>query len=510
MDTTEKSEEKPVIVVGGKRTLEYVLDCVSSFNRGSQEAMLRSFEQGISKSAEVSQILAKNLGIQIISTDIKQYVRKGVSFTCAETTLKYTNSIGGDGDYTPDPESDFIEFPVYHLLLDSLLHQKKKLVIGKYDTDFGSRGGEKSSRSMTSLLTIATSNKGFRCTPAEDLLQIIGKKTGAEKEKRQRILGNLSASFCRCGLLMSPRWEEISQELSSYDDVILGVDTNILYNCSITQQLLDGFVLTSPKDHLHTPNWVLIVIPCAVMHEVEQAANSRDKGGGLNFEGRMGYRALQEIMELDQSKDLPGVSLLIVGEANPVLDTRVELQGLRADMKETAPQPVRFKLYRKLSAGDTIIRDQFKTFLRQISFHKGAFFITADKSNTALAQAEGLHSIYYPLPPWNTLLLLGQRIEPYSLEFESEDITLNVPFGKLVYELAVEFGEIWVSWGSETSRFNCDFKGDSLDHWVNRELQVNSKDLKKLIANYNSSGRFSLTKISTLWRDLGKNLMGWI
>ena len=280
--------------------------------------------------------------------------------------------------------------------------------------------------------------------------------------------------------------------------------------CSVTQQLFDGFMFTGPANHVHTPNWILIVVPSAVMHEIEQAANTRDKNGLLTFEGRMGYRALQEIMELDQSKDMSGVSLLIAGEANPVLDTRVELQGLREDMKEVASQQIQLKLHRKLSAGDTIIRDQFKNFLRQISFHKGAFFVTADKSNSALAQAEGLHSIYYPPPPWNTLLLLGQKVEPPPLEFEDEIVTISIPFGKLIYELAIEFEAISVGWDNDEVRLECDSRGESLDHWVNRDLRINRRDLEKLVGNYNAYGKFSLTHVSNMWRELGENLMGWL
>ncbi|NIO21899.1 MAG: hypothetical protein GTN76_14505, partial [Candidatus Aenigmarchaeota archaeon] len=78
-------------------------------------------------------------------------------------------------------------------------------------------------------------------------------------------------------------------------------------------------------------------------------------------------------MTIQHSKELMGVSLLIVGEANPAMDTRVELRGLRADFKETAEEKIdglKTKLFHKTSAGDTIIRDQFKRFLSQLSFHK--------------------------------------------------------------------------------------------------------------------------------------------
>ena len=118
-----------------------------------------------------------------------------------------------------------------------------------------------------------------------------------------------------------------------YDDVLLGLDTNILYNCSISEHLIPFLSLINPKEFVHTPNWILLVITSAVMHELEEASNIRDKYGKLQKQGRIGYRALQEIMELNQNKGIAGLSIMIVGQFDPVLDTRVELQGLRLDLE---------------------------------------------------------------------------------------------------------------------------------------------------------------------------------
>lgn len=504
LEKVKMAKEKPYVTVGAKRIMEYVLECLSWFNRGYDEVMVRSFEQSICRGAEVSQILAEHLGVQILASNIRQLERKHTHFTCLETILKWVETSGAKEDFVLDPGADFVEFPVYQLLLDSLLYEKKKLIISNYGGSSGANRGQQANQ----LLTVNISERGFLCAPGQDLLQIIGRKT-EDMEKRQQLLGDLVSAFCRCGLILSSHWDEASAELSDFDDVVLGIDTNILYNCSISQQLLDGFVIAGPFHHFHTPNWILIIVPSAVMHEIEQAANRKDKTGRFLFEGRMGYRALQEIMELDRSKDIMGVSLLIVGEADPALDTRVELRGLREDMKETAPVPIRPRLARKLSAGDTIIRDQFKCFLQKISFHKGAFFVTADKANAALAQAEGLHSIYYPAESWKALLS-GQKLEPPSIEFESENVTLGLPFGKLIYELAVEFGEICISWDNNEIKIECDSRGETLDHWINRDLHIDNIERKKLMANYNTCGRVSLARVSHMWRDLGGHLAGWL
>jgi cold shock CspA family protein len=235
--------------------------------------------------------------------------------------------------------------------------------------------------------------------------------------------------------------------------------------------------------------------------------------------GRLGYRALQEILELENNLDLPGVSLIIAGEANPVLDTRVELQGLRSDFfymrdKEKKQEAImRVSRMPRMSSGDTIIRDQFKQFLRQLNFHKGAYFLTADKSNAALAKAEGLHSIYYKRP---SLIQYFPRYEEEELELKppeipvgpGERITIDVPLGKLIYELAVQFGSIKICWDGGEIRVKCDMKGESLDHWVFRELFIEKEDLQKLLENYEDTGKFLLSRIISVWNRLRRQLYG--
>jgi DNA-binding protein Alba len=502
-------EDRPSITVGGKRILEYVFDCAAQFNRGADEVVLQSVKQSISKATEVSQILTRHLGVNVLPTSVRQLTKEGMHFTHTETVLRCEDSFREKGDYTLDPEADYLEFPLYHLLLDLLLHRNSKLTIGNYEQGADTDAKDSGHSQRNALLTIVESERGFRCIPDQDLLQVIAKKTEGQRERQQGTLARLVAVFGRCGLLLSPRWDEVCQKLAESDDVVLGVDTNILYECIITQQLLDGFVFSSASDYLHTPNWALVVIPSAVMHEIEQIANSRTRGGRLSFQGRMGYRALQEIMELDQSKDLTGVSLLIAGETNPILDMRVELRGLREDMRYSARGAGQAHFFSKMSAGDTVIRDQFKTFLRQIGFHKGAFFVTADKSNAVLAQTEGLNSLYYQTPPWSSLLMQGETVEPPRVDFDGEGVTLSIPLGKLIYELTVEFGEIWIAYDDSEISLECDSKGESLDHWVNRDLRIAGKDLKKLVANYKDHGRFPLTKVSNIWKELGRDLMGW-
>lgn len=503
----EDNKHTSIITVGSKRILEYVFDCLAQYNRGTNETVLRSFGQNISRAAEVLQILEKNFNIKAKSTNIRQLTKEDTCLTTMENIIMCENKSGGNGDFSLDPETNFIEFPVYHLLLDSLLYRNNKLKIG---IDSKSPSARKQISDSIYLLSVIASNESFKCTPGKDLVQIIGKKeTEGDQKRRKDTIGNLVSAFYRCALVLSPYWGKVAKGLSQFDDIILGLDTNILYDCVMTQQLLDSFSFENTATYTNSPNWILVVVPSAVMHEIEQAANNRDENGSLSFIGRMGYRALQEIMEIDQSKDVLGLSLLIAGEANPMLDTRVEIQGLRTDFKTAADRKIQSSLYRKLSSGDTIIRDQFKCFLRQISFHKGTFFMTSDKSNSALARAEGLHSIYYQQCPWHYFLTHGQKVEPPILEYNSESINLNVPFGKLIYELAVEFGTIWIGWDeNKIIKVQCDVGGESLDRWVNRDLIIEKKYIKLLLENYNIIGKFSLDAVRKKWYELGEDLKG--
>jgi len=484
----------PFVTVGAKRTMEYVLDALGRLN-AAPEIELHAVGQCISKAADVTQILAHEFGVAVGDTRLLTLTRRGVRFSTASTSISLERGATADGEIQTN---EFVKFPVYHLLLHDLLSRNEELEIAV-------------GRQRSALLKLRQTPEGFKWTPAEALQESITKKG----RHRQEALGDLVAAFSRAGLILSPRWEPLCTRIGQFDDVILGLDTNVIYECVVTQQMLDGFVLTSPLDHVHSPNWLLLVVPNTVMHEIEQAANSR-RDGRLTLPGRMGYRALQEILEIDQSTDLRGLSLLIAGEANPILDARVELQGLREDFRSAASPDVRPRLYRKLSAGDTLIRDQFKAFLRQISFHKGAYFLTGDKSNSALGLAEGLHSIYFPLVPWSSFLQMGNKVEPPEVPFDDATVVhLTCPIGKLCYELAVQFETIRIEWGprgkTSSVELGCDLKGESLEHWVQRELRISAKDLKTLISLYGrGEPKVSLRRAQEVWDRRAQDSMDWL
>ncbi len=305
---------------------------------------------------------------------------------------------------------------------------------------------------------------------------------------------------------MPENWKEVSVKLSQSDDVIIGVDTNILYNCSLSEHLIPSLSLVDLKKYVHTPNWILLVIPNAVMHELEESSNARDEDGQLLKEGRMGFRALNEILELSEGTDIEGISVFIVGETNPILDTRVELQGLRLDFckMQAAKESKDKTVSKKKSSGDMLIRDQFKAFIKQIDFHKGIYFITSDKSNAALARAEGLHSILirHPRDELNNLEFLPPAID------DEGKYRMTLTAGKLIYESAVQHGSVCITYGNEGFRkkinFCCDLRGESLDNWIQRCLYFEKEDLEQLLQDYQPL--FGFKEIKNIWKNLAPRL----
>lgn len=477
-----------IMDIWGRRTLEYIPDALARLNRGTDNLTVRAISGNASKGMEIAYILRKEFGIGINRIEMKPFRFDGIETFCIEMTLRESTvrAKSSTEDYRL-PRSRFVDFPIYHLLLDRWLFEKTRLQLLHGDT-----------------LLITVERDGTV-------------RYGTSKKQVRKRVGD---ALCRCGYLWPSNWKEIAEKLSDFDDVILGVDTNILYRCTVSEHLLPALSLINPKGYAPTPNWILFVIPSGVIHELEEAANLRDGRGLLIHGGRMGFRALQEVIQLNQNIDMPGISLLVVGEADPALDTRVELQGLRGDLhrlrvdlrrlgadlrkgQEGAdpgkgeqdgagqiPRP------RKSSSGDMIIRSQLKTFLRQLDFHKGAYFLTADKSNAALARAEGLSPIYVR-PPTKT---------PRIRWTQGEAIRMRVPIGKLVYDMAVEFRPLIIRQGDQDVIVRCDTKGEMIDYWVHKSLEIEEEGLERLQSDY--QGKFGLKKVGSVWSKLTQELVG--
>lgn len=275
--------------------------------------------------------------------------------------------------------------------------------------------------------------------------------------------------------------DAVARRLAEYEDIVVGVDTNVLYACILGEHLLDEFSRIHPRPYRESINWILLVIPGVVMKELENAANMK-KGGRLSHAGRRGYRALQEITTLKRTEGFQGLSVLVVGPTNPE-QLQISPDGLT------------------IVNADSMMRDQFKAFLRGIEFRKGIFFLTLDKTNASLAAAEGLTAIRIQHP---RRLHKGDE-----LTRPREESTL---LGRVVYELAIEFGSIRITW-EDRGRHFLELEGawpwKSMEHWEASELLCTDFDqgFHKAL-NRHVDGRFDARRFLREWEKLREVLEG--
>lgn len=493
-----------MIDVCGKQTLGYIAKCLSIFNEGNKEILLRAYGCNINKGVEIAQILKSNVGASIQRSLLDEIAFKDFKIPYIEIPVQMDGNYLKRRDYR-DKESisgdfynGFISYSTYHVIFAWLLHRYKKISI----KDFFNR----------ILLEISYNDGEIR-------YQKINLSSKDNKEKVKEISNMIDAALHRCGLILPSNWKEVARKLSLHDDVILGVDTNVLYNCTVSEHLLPSLSLVEINEYIHTPSWVLLVVPATVMFELEEAANIRKEGGDLRYEGRCAYRALQEIVELTNNIDITGISLLIVDEATTNIDNKNYLQkinenickvGMTLDnLKNIIPTHMQKgktsefsfggNFTPKTSSGDMIIRNQFKKFLRQIDFHKGTYFLTADKSNSVLAMAEGLNPIFIARDSTRNVLRNPNLLKG-SIQDKSWILEHPIPIGNVLYEMAVSFGEISVEYENKFAHLKADLRGRYLDHWTHRNLQINKPDLKKLVTDY--QGDIHLSHCANFWEGL--------
>ncbi len=491
MSDKTKNNQEPVIDIINSNTLEYVFECLAKFNAGSDKIILRAYGGNLVIGVEVVRLLQKEVNISMHKSRLDTITINKTDIPFIEIILKAgSTKLDKNGDRENEDivenfdNFDFINYSTYQLLFDSYL------------SEWGS-------------LKILTRDQGKKAIPLLDIREDNGIRKYTlyrvdELAKRDEVKEDeVSNALLRSGFFIPDKWNEIGCRLSNFDDVILGIDTNIFFNCSISKHLLPVLSLVEPKEFVHTPNWILLVVPSTVMYELEEATNIRDERGLLVHKGRIGFRSLQEIMDLSENIGIPGVSLLIHGETNPILDIKNTLFGVRKDIRKFAWEakhntPYSARFFKKSSSGDMAIRYQFKKFLNQIDFHKGTFFLTADKSNSAMAQAEGLCPIYMPymnLVTQSSSTFVPPRL-PINKKEEENQLTIDVPIGNIIYEMAVSFGEIIISCGKLSPSIECDRRGDDIGRWVRRQLRIAKEDLTVLLKSY--TGKFSLKKAANL------------
>lgn len=304
-------------------------------------------------------------------------------------------------------------------------------------------------------------------TPANYTIKVIA--------ERDQTLNNLTAAMCRSGLLKPYDLEDVAIELTKNEDLILGLDTNILYNCIISEHLLGALDEVNPYSYSTIPNWLLIVIPGVVMKEIENAANHKVKGR-LTHIGRSGFRALQEVMVLKESRGTSSISVQVVGKTNP--------QQLRYSEEEST----------RLENADSLIRDQFRSFVKEFDIRKGVFFLTMDKTNSSLGKAEGLNAIRVNHPK---MLRNG-----YDLHQLTGDTIL---LSRILYEIAVEFGVIEISW-KEHGRLHfleldSGWQWKNMGHWENWQMLCCGYD-NYFFKKVNGFDPVSIDNVNNTWQEL--------
>ena len=509
-----ENEKVVSIDIGFKRNLDYIADVLSKFNQGIKFIKICSLGGNASKAMHISQILCDNPDLNIeyhsmesskISVFDVQSIHLGIIIKKNLSKDNFTENL----KQFEQNELTFIDFPLYHLLLDMMLNIKKSLRIFM----------SKDKNETIPLIEITKNNFEISCKTLLDI-----NDSAADK---------LSTAYNRCGLILSEDGIRTAKILSESDDVIIGVDTNILYDATVTAQLLDLMAVINTKNFVQLPNWIFFIIPSSVMTEIEHCCNLRAEGL-LTARGRAGFRAMQEIQEIDTSEDYLGVSLSITGTANPILETGYELKKINRELTYFSNYYKKIKGFsekstptdQKSSSGDMLIRDQFKEFLRQMDFHKNTYFLTADKSNASLARTEGLFSILFRAGNKSNLFDNSQKwslrkwrvITPPTIECiksqmnttcsstEKSNIKFSVPLGSLIYELAVEFGTIIIKWDGGNVFIRGDRKWEDLEYWLNKDLMIEyNRDYDgwdKLLKNYYENGKFPLNNIRRLWIEI--------
>lgn len=257
-----------------------------------------------------------------------------------------------------------------------------------------------------------------------------------QKERRVR------DSFLRSGIVSPINLDHVMSKLRQVDDVVIGIDTNILLECTFSAHLLEEIYRE------RFPNWILIAVPKLVMAEIENKANEQISGGNHprvgwpSYDGRIGNRALQELMTLDtKDPDRPGLALMTVGDLD--------------ESTANIAQKGNWLL-------DSEIRQQFHAFLSEISFHKGTYFLSQDRVNVMMSGTEGAEGLYLQKPG-------PEQVDTGTIAVD--ELT------QLIYELSVQFGTIELEQvgGSDVSlEFSIFWPGKQVSDWRRSRLRLES------------------------------------
>jgi hypothetical protein len=258
-------------------------------------------------------------------------------------------------------------------------------------------------------------------------------------EKKAEARTRLRDAFLRAGAASHPNIDEVMTEVRSQDDVVLGIDENILRDCTVTSSLLDEIYAET------YPNWILISIPRLVMSKIERAAKDNftdgehPRVGWPTYEGRVGKRALQEVMDLrEKDPARPGLAIMTIGELQEESE-----KVTRNDWKV-----------------DALVRDQFKSFLDEIGFHKGTYFLSQNRVNVMMSGTEGGNALFLQKPDFADI---------------NEGNLSEHDFANVLYEVCIQFGTVRLR-DQETDKVVLELSsywpGKNVSEWEERTMNV--------------------------------------
>jgi len=285
-------------------------------------------------------------------------------------------------------------------------------------------------------------------------------------------------ALARAGVL-KPDLERHRKIIAQWDDIILGLDTNLFYSCALTSFVLDAFLKIPSGDFIDSPDWVTLVLSKIAMSEIESHANySKDPH---SLYRRLALRAIQEIMTIHRSKDLEGVSMFLTGLVPPEID---------------------FTSRDTMIVRDSLIRNQFRDFLKGLDFYKGSYFLTSDFNSATLAEAEGLVPLYIRMPH------LHQGGYRHKLFVAGDKVNLS----ELIYELSVTFLPLVVKAEDIVLTIRTIWKDKNLEDWENWKLEVEwEKDTLGIRTQLEHWLNAEITQTMVQgWRNLKERYVSWV
>jgi hypothetical protein len=504
-------------LLGGK-LFEYIPHCLGLYDSGITTFDIVAYGGNTHQALVLSQILKE------INSKEKSTKNLGASIFEATTRYSSVNALSAQIQLNPSPEyietqtsatsnsllqNGFVEFPVYHLLLTNLLHTQKVLKISVNQKEGRNRetvdlleirlndndpGQLTIKKIFPNHLSTQENSTARRSRAPEEI-----NRTNELTKANNRINSNLVAALYRSGYLLPNNWEKIGYQLANYDDVVIGLDTNLFLDAFVSNNLLPILSVIEKNKYIQTPNWILMVIPQMVAYELEISSNKKDDNGKFVYAGRKGFRALQEIMELRNNFDHKGISIINTGHSDALLDINSFLKSMNDNLYSLVTQK---KIYGmkspKSASGDMLIRSQFKNFVDELNFEKGAYFLTSDKVNAAMNTAQGNESIYVSKPH----MIHDSIIQAPEL---LNGIQRTIPLGKLIYELLVDFGDLYLHLNDgSVIKLACDDLGQSLESWIRKVIKIPKSDFDKLIQLY--KGKFNLEKVQAFYCEVSSQL----